>query len=136
MHRANDAMARKNPEVKMVSYGKYMPFDKTSKELPQLVEFTTDIPVAEDVEFGYILNIKKGRGEKLEFRIDHPLFPDSSGDMTPPFVGEEYIRSSEYRFFLGDTFWQPLSDKVGQWKLTTWLMGREIASKTFNAFLE
>jgi hypothetical protein len=129
-------MARKNPEVRMLSYGRYAPFDKGSKQLPRIVEFTTAIPVAEDVEFGYILRIRKGRGEKLEFRIDHPPFTDSSGDVTPPFVGEEYIRSSEYQFFLGDTFWQPFGDKVGEWKLSTRLMGREIASKTFKAFLE
>lgn len=116
----------------MVSYGIYEPFDKQSKELPQIVDFTTTIPARLGVEFGYILSINKARGMTLQFIMEHPPFPNSKGQIAPPFEGEEFVRHNEYRFFLGDTFWLPLEDKVGPWRLITMLEGEVIADKTFN----
>ena len=124
-------MAKKKPEIRMVSFGRYTPFDKTTKDLPKILEFTTTIPAELGVEFGYILEIKKSRGEKLSFCIDHPPFCDDSGEIAPPFVGEVHVQSSDWRFFLGDTVWLPLDDKLGKWTLTASLMGKEIARKTF-----
>ncbi|MCF7958368.1 MAG: DUF3859 domain-containing protein [Phycisphaerae bacterium] len=125
-------MAKKKLAIKMVSYGLYTPFEKEAKGLPELMEFSTTIPARLGVEFGYILNIKGGRGELLEFRIDHPPFINAkTGEMAEPFDGEFYVRTSDFNFFLGDTFWEPLEDKKGKWTLTTWWNDQEIAKKVF-----
>lgn len=123
-------MAKKKLQVKIKSYGIYTAFDRESKQLPQIQEFTTEIPAQIGIEFGYILNIKKARGEKLTFIIDHPPFADSQGQIAPPFTGEIYIRSNDFNFFLGDTIWQPADDKVGPWTLKTFWNGTLIADKT------
>ena len=124
-------MARKKVDIRSVSYGIYTPFEHSGRQLPEIVEFTKQVPARLGIEFGYILDIKKARGQKLQFKIDHPPFPDSSGQVAPPFTGEVYIRSSDYRFFLGDTFWEPLSDKVGRWVLTAELDGKVVARESF-----
>ena len=124
-------MSKKKPEIRMVSFGRYTPFDKQSDELPRVLEFTTEIPAEVGVEFGYILEIRKARGARLTFRIDHPPFPNETGEVTGPFTGEQYVRTSDYSFFLGDTVWPPAEDKAGDWTLTTWLDGERIGRKTF-----
>lgn len=123
-------MPKKKLEVKIKSYGIYSQFDRESKQLPQIQEFTTKIPAEIGIEFGYILNIKKARGEKLSFLIEHPPFLDSQGEITPPFTGEIYIRSNDFNFFLGDTVWEPAYDKVGPWTLKTFWNDTLIAEKT------
>jgi hypothetical protein len=128
-------MSKKKPEIRMVSFGRYTPFDRRSKELPKVMEFTTQIPAELGVEFGYILQIRKARGARLTIRIDHPPFPDESGQVSPPFTGQQYVRTSDYEFFLGDTVWAPVEDKVGDWTLTTWLEEEQIATKTFQLYL-
>ena len=124
-------MAKKDPEVTMRSYGIYTPFDRESDELPHIVEFTTTIPARVGVEFGYILEIRKARGSRITFRIEHPPFENDSGEVAPPFEGEQYVRTPEWRFFLGDTVWEPPGDKVGTWTLTTWLDGEQVARRSF-----
>ncbi|MFW6061856.1 MAG: DUF3859 domain-containing protein [Planctomycetota bacterium] len=128
-------MAKKQPEARMVSYGLYTPFDRESEQLPQILEFTDHVPAREGVEFGYILEIRKARGKVLTFRIDHPPFPDKSGETAPPFEGEQRIRAPEWHFFLGDTIWPPVEDKVGDWTLSTWVDGDQVASRTFHVVL-
>ncbi|MFP4054544.1 MAG: DUF3859 domain-containing protein [Phycisphaerae bacterium] len=125
-------MPKKNFEVRMVSYGLYTPFEKGSRGLPHVLEFTDTVPARLGVEFGYILHIRKARGEMLEFTIEHPPFPDESGQVTPPFAGAERISASDYQFFLGDTLWEPLEDKLGDWTLTAWIGEQEVARKTFH----
>jgi hypothetical protein len=125
-------MASKNPEITMRSYGVYTPFDRESDELPHILEFTETVPASVGVEFGYILEIRKARGSLITFRIEHPPFPDSSGQVAPPFEGEQYVRAPEWRFFLGDTVWEPAENKVGPWTLTTWLDGEQVAQRTFD----
>ena len=105
---------------------------KQTKELPKILEFTTEIPAKLDIEFGYILNIKKGRGEKITFQIEHPPFKDSDGNIEPPFVGDVFVRTSDYNFFLGDTIWAPVEDKKGIWTLSIFWQGKTIAAKKFN----
>jgi hypothetical protein len=124
-------MAKKNPEITMRSYGIYTPFDRESDELPHILEFTETVPARVGVEFGYILEILKARGSLITFRIEHPPFNNDSGEVAPPFEGEQYVRSPQWRFFLGDTVWEPPEDKVGDWTLTTWLDGEEVAQRTF-----
>ena len=52
-------MAKRSVVVDMTSYGIYSTWDSKSKDLPKIQEFTTIVDAEIDVEFGYILNIKK-----------------------------------------------------------------------------
>lgn len=123
-------MTKKKIEVELYSYGEYSRWDKTSKELPRILNITDHIEAEIGTEFGYILKIKKARGTKLDFRIIHPPFNDENGNPAPDFTGEVYIHSNEYEFFLGDCVWEPLHDKLGPWRLITILDGKTIADKT------
>jgi len=112
-------MPKQKPEIKIESCGLYTPLEKEGKELPKLVRFTEEIPCELGIEFGYILHIRKGRGMKLTFQIDHPpFFRDAcpaeglGGEIdltvaeqstlrdTAPFTGEEYVRSNVWSFYL------------------------------------
>jgi len=127
-------MAKRKPEVRMASHGVYTPFKRDSDALPKPIEITSTIPAKLGIEFGYTLIIRKARGALLTFRIEHPPFHDEPqhDDIFKPFEGEQYVRSNDYTFFLGDTFWEPLSNKVGTWTLTTWLDDERIARKAFD----
>ena len=127
-------MAKKKIEVELYTYGLYTEWDRDSKKLPKIKKITTQIPADIGIEFGYILKIKKAKGKKITFCIDHPPFTDNEGNIRPPFTGEYYINSNDYEFFLGDTVWEPLYDKLGEWTLTTWIDGVEIAKKTLHLF--
>ncbi len=128
-------MPKRKPTARIISFGRYTPFDRTGSDLPKILEFTTDIPVALDSEFGYVLEVKHARGKFLRFRIDHPDFKDSHGSLAKPFEGQERISDSTWCFFLGDTFWDPLEDKVGKWRLRAWIDGELIGDKTFTMSL-
>lgn len=123
-------MAKKKPDVSMHSHGLYDGWDRDSKELPKLVKITTEIEAALDVEFGYILRIRNARKSKITFRIEHPPFKDASGNVAAPFEGELYVKTNDFRFFLGDTIWAPVEDKRGEWRLITWLDGEKVADQT------
>ncbi|MEN7973952.1 MAG: DUF3859 domain-containing protein [Verrucomicrobiota bacterium] len=123
-------MARKRPEVEMHSHGLYDGWDRESKELPNLVKITTEIEAALDVEFGYILRIRNARNGRITFRIEHPPFKGDDGQTAPPFTGELYVKTNDFRFFLGDTIWAPAEDKRGDWRMITWLDGEKVADKT------
>ncbi len=114
----------------MKSFGIYERFDHESKDLPRFLERTAKIPAVEDIEFGYVLHIIGGKGKKLTFQIDHPPFTDDQGNIRPPFTGEMYVNSNDYKFFLGDRVWLPVEDKVGPWRLRTFCQGKTIADKT------
>lgn len=116
----------------MYSYGEYSKWDKTSRDIPKIKEFSTKIKASIGTEFGYVLHIKNGKGEKLKFEIDHPPFKDKNGEVIPPFTGEQYIRTNDFEFYLGDCIWEPLDDKLGKWELTTWYQGKVVAHKIFN----
>lgn len=121
---------QKTIEVHIHSYGLYTDWDRESKELPRLVKITSEIKIELDIEFGYILRIKHARNCKLRFSIEHPPFLDSSGQLAPSFDGEIYVKTNDYRFFLGDTIWAPLADKRGEWRLITWIDEKKVADKT------
>lgn len=123
-------MAKKKPEVILHSHGLYDGWDRESRDLPNLVKITTEIEAALDIEFGYILRIRNARKSRITFRIEHPPFRDSAGNPAPPFEGELYVKTNDFRFFLGDTIWGPLEDKKGDWRLITWLDGVKVADKT------
>ena len=129
-------MAKLKPSVTLQSYGIYSTWDSSSKALPQIEQFTTDVIAEIDVEFGLIVNIKKAKGEKLHFCIYHPDIPNEEGDVLPPFEGVEYVKDNDWHFYLGDTLWEPIGNKLGPWRMTLTLNSKIIADKTFNVALE
>ena len=42
-----------------------------------------------------------------------------------------YVRSNDWQFYLGDTVWEPVSDKLGPWRLVIELEGQKVADETF-----
>lgn len=129
-------MAKKSVVTELYSYGIYSHWDQTSAKIPKLLEITTRIPCRESIEFGYVVLIKGAKGQTINYRIDHPPFLNSNGDVTPPFEGTHYISSNDYQFFLGDTVWKPIEDKAGEWTITTWLNDKVIATKVLYLFIE
>ena len=122
---------KRKPDVELYSYGIYSPWDRQSRDLPDLKEITTLIPVWPDVEFGYVLKIRGGKGYSLTYEIVHPPIRDEKGEWMPPFTGEIIIPSNDWEFFLGDTVWKPFEEKAGQWLLIIRIQGREVARKIF-----
>ncbi len=125
-------MAKRSVVVEMTSYGIYSTWDSKSKDLPKIQEFTTTVDAEIDVEFGYILNIKKAKGEKIRYCIYHPDITTDKGEVLEPFDGEEYVGNNDWDFYLGDTIWAPVSNKIGKWRMTVELKGSIIADKTFD----
>ena len=132
-------MAKATPQITMQSYGIYTHWDEKSKALPQIESFTTKVSAKLDIEFGYIINIKKAKGKKLHYCIYHPDIPDipdSDGEVMSPFDGIEYVKDNNWDFYLGDTLWAPIENKTGDWRMTIELDGQTIADKTFSVELE
>lgn len=127
-------MAKAKPITSIQSFGIYTQWDSSSKDLPQIQSFTTKVPAKLDIEFGFIVNFKKAKGEKLRYCIYHPEIPDAEGVAMPPFEGVEYVKDNDWDFYLGDTLWEPISNKTGDWRMTIELNGKIIADKTFAVF--
>jgi hypothetical protein len=125
-------MAKRKTEVEMYSYGEYSPWNRESKEIPKLLKITDVVEAETGSEFGYVLRIKKAKGKRIDFRIDHPPFKDSEGKVMPPFTGQVIINSNNYEFFLGDCIWDPASDKMGIWTMTTKIDGKVVAQKSLH----
>ncbi|RJX72896.1 DUF3859 domain-containing protein [Vibrio sinensis] len=128
-------MAKRSPIVEISSYGIYSQWDSKSKHLPKIQEFTTKVPAEVDIEFGFVVNIKKAKGAVIEYCIDHPGITNKKGQLLEAFTGELHINSNDWDFYLGDTIWEPLDDKAGKWRMTLSLDSRVIAEKTFTVFL-
>lgn len=124
-------MAKSKPTFRIRTFGTYTQWDAESRDLPRALENTTRIPGVVDVEFGFIVNVKSGKNEKLTFCIDHPQIKDADGSIRPPFTGEVYVKSNDWNFFLGDTIWEPVHDKLGHWHLSVTWNGAVVAEKTF-----
>ena len=125
-------MAKPKPLVKLQTYGIHSKWDSKSKALPQIKEFTTDIPAEIDIEFGLTVNIKNARGAKIFYCIDHPGIYDDASKLRAPFTGEVHITNNDWDFYLGDTIWPPIDDKCGPWRMTIELNKQIVADKTFN----
>jgi hypothetical protein len=125
-------MAKANIQHSIISFGIYDKWDGTDKDLPKVVEFTLNVPAKIDIEFGFIINIKKGKGKKITYCIYHPNIPDDNGEVMLPFTGEVYIKDNNWHFYLGDTLWEPLHNKLGDWRMTVECDGKVITDKTFN----
>lgn len=124
-------MKKKKPVFKLYSYGEYTKWNRESKAIPKVLRFATEIEAEIGTEFGYVLHIKQGKGETVTFKIDHPPFTDDNRKLRPPFTGEQFIRTNDFEFYLGDCIWEPLEDKLGNWELTTYYNGIVVANKVF-----
>lgn len=124
-------MAKRKPEITMTSFGIYTQWNRESKDLPRVSEFTTRVRAEIDVEFGFVINIKGAKNQKLHYCIAHPDIPDADGTVRPPFDGTVYVKTNDWDFYLGDTIWEPVHDKLGDWRMTLELNGKIIAEKTF-----
>lgn len=125
-------MGKKDITYNIVSYGRYSKWERDSKDIPKIMEFTDTVKAEVDNEFGFVLNIKKGKGKRLDFLIDHPDFIDQkTGKIIEPFEGEYYIGSNDFDFFIGDCIWEPAHDKTGDWYIAVFYEKKVIAEKTF-----
>lgn len=124
-------MKRRKPVFTIFSYGEYETWNRESKKIPKIRRITNEIEAETGTEFGYVLRIKNGKGTTLSFKIVHPPFTDDAGDIMPPFTGEQFIRTNDYEFYLGDCVWDPPEDKMGIWELTTYFEGKVVAIKKF-----
>ncbi len=115
----------------MRTWGIYTQWDSRSKQLPRIVEVTTRIPARIDIEFGFIVNIRGAKNQPIDYCIDHPGILDDQGNRREPFTGTVHAGSNDWDFFLGDTIWEPVSDKLGTWRLSLEMNGVLIAEKTF-----
>jgi hypothetical protein len=127
-------MASRKIEVQMRSYGVYTKWNSTSKDLPRLLDVTTRVPATIDIEFGFIVQIKGGKNRQLDYSIDHPGILDDNGARRAPFVGTVYVKTNDWKFYLGDTIWEPIQDKLGNWHLSLQMDGKVIAEKTFQVY--
>ncbi|GGZ75045.1 DUF3859 domain-containing protein [Paraglaciecola chathamensis] len=129
-------MSKLRSFFEITSYGIYKHWDEKDKALPKIKTFTTDIPAELDIEFGFIINCKKAKGKKLRYCIFHPDIPDDKGDIMPPFEGDVYVENNDWDFYLGDTIWPPLENKLGDWRMTIELDEKVLAEKTFSVLVE
>ena len=127
-------MAKPKPEISLHSHGIYTRWESDSKELPKITEFTTRIPAVIDIEFGLIVHIKRAKNRQLDYCIYHPGILDSEGNPRDPFDGSVYVKTNDWKFYLGDTIWEPITDKLGDWRMTVELDDRIIAEKTFEVY--
>lgn len=127
-------MGKFKPIVKMQTYGIHSQWQSKSKELPCIQEFTTKIPAEIDIEFGFIVNIKKARGAKIDFCIAHPGILDCNDEPKPAFTGTVHVTNNDWDFYLGDTIWLPIADKCGDWHMSISLDNKVLAEKIFHIF--
>ncbi len=119
----------------MRTWGIYSQWDSGSKQLPKIVQVTTRVPAEVDIEFGFVVNVKGAKNQELEYCIDHPGILDDAGNRRDPFRGTVYVKTNDWDFFLGDTIWNPVDDKLGEWRLTLEMNGAAIAEKSFDVVL-
>lgn len=124
-------MTKLKHQTKIVSYGIYNGWNRSSKELPRIFHFCDEIPARINIEFGMIVQIKHAKGKSIHWCIDHPQIPGDHGEILDPFEGQMRIKSADWKFFLGDTIWEPPDNKMGPWHLWVKLDGNIIAEKTF-----
>lgn len=128
--------SKKRPKIKVESFGRYTPWNRESKDLPKILEFTNTIKSEDGNEFGMILHITGGKGSKLDYRIVHPTFRNANGDIETDFTGNYLVNTNDYKFFIGDCIWLPVEDKVGEWIVQVEFEGKLIAEQKFNIIIE
>lgn len=126
-----DTMAKRKPKIRMRTFGIYTQWESKSRTLPKISEVTTRVSAIVDVEFGFIVNVTGGKNQELYYCIDHPGILDDQGKRRPPFDGTVYIKKNDWDFYLGDTIWEPIDDKLGNWHMWLELDGKVVAEKKF-----
>jgi hypothetical protein len=129
-------MAKTNPIFKIESFGIYDGFDDAGKSLPKISQHTVLIPAQIDIEFGLTLSAKKAKGISLDWCIKHPNICDKKGKEMAPFEGSVIVRNNDWRFYLGDTIWLPVDDKVGNWHMYIQYNNSVVAQQTFDVTLD
>ena len=124
-------MPQKKPEFKVISYGRYSKWERGSKKLPTVLEFTNTIKAYEGNEFGMILRIIRGKGTKLTYCIKYPSFLNRDGIKAPDYIGEYFVNSNDFQFYIGDCIWLPIEDKIGTWEVIVFHEVKTVASKSF-----
>ena len=126
-------MSKKSKRVvcETVNYGLFAKWSNRCSELPKFLKFTKIIPARVEAEFGYTLNIVNGKGRSVDYTVYHPDFRDSSGAVEPTFIGSVPIRKSPFRVYIGDTLWEPISDKVGEWRFVAKIDGEVVEDMSF-----
>ncbi len=130
----SNKMAKRKTEVKVRTWGIYTKWDRESKELPGILTVTTEIPAEIDIEFGIVVNVRGAKNALLTYCIDHPGILDAQGFTRPPFSGTVYVKTNDWDFFLGDTIWEPVRDKLGEWHMWIKLEGAVVAEKKFDVY--
>ena len=128
-------MPQKKPEIKIESYGRYSKWERGNKKLPSILEFTNTIKAFEGNEFGMILRIKRGKGLKLIYCIKHPSFLNENGIIAPDFIGEYFVNSNDFQFYIGDSIGLPVENKIGTWEVIVYHEDKTLASKSFKIVL-
>ncbi|WP_394129481.1 DUF3859 domain-containing protein [Shewanella maritima] len=128
-------MSKLKVDVQVIQAGIFSKWDSQSAALPKFLQATIHVPAEIDIEFGFVTRIKKAKNQKLRYCIYHPDIPDDNGNIRPPFDGEVYIKENDWRFYLGDTIWAPIENKLGNWRMTLELKGKVIAERTFKVHL-
>tara|TARA_R110002049_G_scaffold285698_4_gene467159 strand:+ start:350806 stop:351426 length:621 start_codon:yes stop_codon:yes gene_type:complete len=131
-----EQMAKRKPEIKMRTFGIYSKWDGDSKELPRFTRSTTRVRAKIGVEFGFVVDVKNCKNRQLHYCIDHPGILDADGKKRPPFDGMVYVKTNDWKFYLGDTIWEPVDDKLGDWRLTLEMDDQLVAEKTFQLHLD
>jgi hypothetical protein len=54
----------KKSQYSISSYGLYSTYKAKGQDLPQILEYTTDIPIHSEAEFGFIAHFIKAKGKK------------------------------------------------------------------------
>ena len=130
--RNHAGMARRRLQASLRSFGIYAGWPGRHDQIPEIRQFTTSVPATVGIEFGFVLHLRDGRGEVLDWVIQHPPFTDEAGKRMKPFEGEFHVRTNDFEFYLGDSIWEPWQDKCGAWTLITSWRGTELARKTFH----
>ena len=125
----------KKSQYSISSYGLYSPYKTKGQELPQILEYTTDIPIHKETEFGFIAHFTKAKGKKIQWLIEHPNWLNEDGVLTENFSGELTIKNNSCYFFLGDHFSQPFENKIGIWILSMSYADKKLFSKSYKCFL-
>lgn len=127
---------KSKPVFSIESYGIYDAWDSENKALPSIRQFTSFVCAEIDIEFGLIISAQKAKGEILTWHIHHPDICDTKGRKMAPFEGEVYVRTNDWKFYLGDTIWPPIEDKCGDWHMFIKHNNQIIAEKTFEVTQE
>jgi len=125
-------MPRRKPNIEIANYGRYTAWNKTSREMPKLLKYTSTIEAVDGNEFGVIINVDNLKGEILGFIIKHPPIRNKNGNLLPQFKGELHVNSNHTQFFVGDGIWLPIEDKIGEWEVIILHKNKQVVSKKFN----